>query len=47
VAVEMILTDELAVILQDRNPGIVLPFPVLARINIMNDNLEPAKHERQ
>jgi len=42
----MILADELAVILDDRHAHVVALPPVVARIDIMHDNIHPATHER-
>jgi len=46
-AVEMILTDELAVIFDDRDLRVIRLFPVLASVNIVDNDLETATHERQ
>ncbi|MDH3749777.1 MAG: hypothetical protein OEU40_04215 [Gammaproteobacteria bacterium] len=42
----MILADELAVIFEDWNTGVVFPFPVLPGVNIVDDDLKPATYER-
>jgi hypothetical protein len=43
----MILADEVAVIFKDRNPGIVLAFPVLPTIDIVHKQLKPPTYERK
>jgi len=43
----MILADLLAVILEDRNTGVVFPFPVLPTVDIVDNNLEPATDKWQ
>lgn len=46
-AVEMILTDELAVIFDDRDLRVIRLLPVLSSVNIVDNDLEAATHQRQ
>lgn len=43
----MILADQLAVIFDNRNPRVVLRFPVFATVDIKNRNLESAVDQEQ
>ena len=46
-AVEMILADELAVIFDDGDLRGIRPFPVVSSVNIVDNDLEAAPHQRQ
>ena len=43
----MILADDLAVIFEDRNTGVVFRLPVLPALDIVDNNLKSAPHQWQ
>ena len=47
IPVEIMLTDETAIELNDRHARTILFLPVLPRIDIQDLKLSPASHERQ
>jgi hypothetical protein len=44
-AIKMILTDEFAIIFHDWNPGVVFLAPVVAAVNIVDNELELAAYQ--